>query len=87
MKRLMLGLMIVAVLTGLAACDQAQQALDAIDKAKAFKDDVQKKASEVTIKARELIPGTSCEDQKDRGDSQNRGDSKDRREKEDEKDN
>jgi hypothetical protein len=59
MKRILFVLMITAFITSLVGCEQAQQALDTIDKAKSFKGDIEKKANEVKEKALELIPGRS----------------------------
>jgi hypothetical protein len=58
MKRMLFVLMIVAFVTTLVGCEQAQQALDTIDKAKAFKDDIEKKAKDVSDKAKGFIPGS-----------------------------
>ncbi len=59
MKQVLFVLIIAALASGLAGCDQAQQALDTIDKAKSFKDDIEKKAKDVKEKALGLIPGES----------------------------
>jgi hypothetical protein len=59
MKHMLFVLTIIAFLTSLVGCEQAQQALDTIDKAKSFKDDIEKKAKKVTEKARDLIPGSN----------------------------
>jgi hypothetical protein len=67
MKQLMLGLVIAVFVMSFAACDQAQKALDTVDKAISIKDDVEKKAKEVTDKARNLIPGNNREGGKDQG--------------------
>jgi hypothetical protein len=72
-KSIMFGLMIIVFALGLAGCDQAQKALDTIDKAKAITDDVQKKAKEVTDSARSLIPGNDSRSQKDTGEGRNDG--------------
>lgn len=67
MKRLMFGLIAFAFALGLAGCDQAQNALDAIDKAQSFKDNIEKKTKEVTDRARDLIPGNKRENRKEQG--------------------
>jgi hypothetical protein len=59
MKRILFVLMVFAFITSLVGCEQAQQALDTIDKAKSLKGDIEKKAKEVSEKARDLIPGNS----------------------------
>jgi len=59
MKRMLFVLMIVAFATTLVGCEQAQQALDTVDKAKAFKDDVEKKAKDVADKAKGFMPGST----------------------------
>ena len=59
MKHMLFVLMITAFITSLVGCEQAQQALDTIDKAKSLKGDIEKKAKEVTEKARDLIPGSN----------------------------
>jgi len=73
---LLIFLICIFLATTLAGCDKVQQATDAIDKAKTFTDDLQKKA-------KEIIPGS---DQK-AGDSQKGGagdkDKKDKKEKDD----
>ena len=55
---LLVFLMCIFLATTFAGCDKLQQATDAIDKAKTFTDDLQKKA-------KEIIPGSG----KKRGDS------------------
>lgn len=45
MKRIPLLLCLVGVVTVLGGCEQAQQAVNAVDKAKTFTDDLQKNAS------------------------------------------
>jgi cell division protein FtsL len=57
MKMLVAAFAVAAFAVSLAACDRAQKALDTVGKAKSLKEDVEKKAKEVTDKARELIPG------------------------------
>jgi hypothetical protein len=59
MKHMLFVLMITAFITSLVGCEQAQQALNTIDKAKSLKGDIEQKAKEVTEKARDLIPGSS----------------------------
>jgi hypothetical protein len=58
MKQALTILMIAGLFLCLTGCEQAQQALDTIDKAKSFKSDIEKKANEVKEKARSLIPGS-----------------------------
>lgn len=80
MKHLLLVFLVCIFLaTTFAGCDKLQQATDAIDKAKTFSDDLQKKA-------KEIIPGS---DQKT-GDSKkgetgdkDKGDKEDKEEKDD----
>ena len=48
---LLVFLMCIFLATTFAGCDKVQQATDAIDKAKTFTDDLQKKA-------KEIIPGS-----------------------------
>jgi hypothetical protein len=57
MKSIIPGLAVAMFVLLFAGCDQAQKAIDTIDKAKAIKDSVEKTAREVTDKARELVPG------------------------------
>jgi hypothetical protein len=60
MKKMVLILTLVAFISsGLIRCEQAQQALDTVDKAKAFKDDIEKKAKDVAEKARGFMPGST----------------------------
>lgn len=68
MKYFLPTLLTAALLVTFTGCDQAQKALDTIDKAKSLKAEVEKKAKEVTDKARELIPGSSGESAKEKGD-------------------
>ena len=59
MKHMLFVLMITAFITSLVGCEQAQQALDTIDKAKSFKGDIEKKAKELKETALNLISGSS----------------------------
>ena len=59
MKRMLFVPTITAFISSLAGCEQAQQTLDTIDKAKSIKGDIEKKAKEVTEKVRNLIPGSN----------------------------
>jgi hypothetical protein len=59
MKRMLFVIMIVAFVATLVGCEQAQQALDTVDKAKAFKDDIEKKAKDVADKAKGFMPGSA----------------------------
>jgi hypothetical protein len=72
MKCVLTILMIATLVSSLVGCEQAQQALDTVDKAKSFKDDIEKKANEVKEKALELIPGSGGE-----GSSEKEGGGKD----------
>jgi hypothetical protein len=74
MKRVIFGLMIAVLLAALAfsvvGCEQAQQAIDTLDRAKAVKADAEKKAKEIQDKARGLISGNNgeaSEKQSDKG--------------------
>lgn len=59
MKHVLLVFLICIFLaTSLVGCDRAQQAIDSIDKAKTFTDDLQKKAKEF-IPGSEQKPGDS----------------------------
>jgi hypothetical protein len=73
-KRIIYGLLVGILIMGLFGCDQAQQALDTIDKAKAFKNDFEKKAKDIQDKARELIPGST---QKNSNRQEDKGNEKD----------
>jgi hypothetical protein len=66
MKRTLFVLMIVASVTTLIGCEQAQQALDTVDKAKAFKDDIEKKARDAADKAKGFMPGENGKDPTDK---------------------
>jgi biopolymer transport protein ExbB/TolQ len=66
MKRTLFVLMIAIFVSTLVGCEQAQQALDTVDKAKAFKDDIEKKAKDVADKAKDFIPGSSGKSQGDK---------------------
>ena len=59
MKHMLFVLMITAFIASLVGCEQAQQALDTVDKAKSVKGDIEKKAKEVKEKARDLISGSN----------------------------
>jgi len=50
MKRMLLFFIICTLLVTFSGCEKAQQASEAVDKAKTFTDDLQKKA-------KEIIPG------------------------------
>jgi hypothetical protein len=53
MKRVLLSLTIGSLLVTLSGCQQAQQAIDAVGKAKTFSEDLQKNASK---KFQEALP-------------------------------
>ena len=57
MKYLVLISALTIFVASLGGCEQAQQALDTIDKAKSIKNDVEKKSKEFGDKVRGLIPG------------------------------
>ena len=61
MKEILMILTITAVVSGLYGCDQAQKALDTVDKAISLKNDVEKKAKDVKEKAFGLIPGSGAD--------------------------
>jgi hypothetical protein len=82
MKRILFVLMIFAFITSFVGCDQAQQALDTIDKAKSLKGDIERKANEVKEKALDLIPGNS---KGGSGDKEKGGQEKDSKESKKEK--
>ena len=72
MKRIPLVFLIcIFFATTFVGCDKVQQATDAIDKAKTFTDDLQKKA-------KEIIPGS---DQKAGDNKKGEGDDKDKEDK------
>ncbi len=74
MKQSLVRFIVAVFVFGLAGCEQAQQAIDTIGKAKSFKDDVGKKAKEVKDSALGLIPGNNRESSKDQGDGDGEGD-------------
>jgi hypothetical protein len=61
MKRTLYVLSIVFFMSSYVGCEQAQQALGTIDKAKSFKDDIEKKFKEVANTAKDFIPGGAKE--------------------------
>ncbi len=65
---LLVFLMCIFLATTFTGCDKLQQATDAIDKAKTFTDDLQKKA-------KEIIPGS---DQKESGSKKGESGNKDK---------
>lgn len=76
MKRNVLMLAIGGVLLVLAGCEKAQQAADAVDKAKTFSEDLQKNASK---KLQDALPGFA----KNLGEKEgSRGEESERKEKE-----
>jgi hypothetical protein len=78
MKQALLILVIIFFASGLVGCEQAQQALDAVDKAKSLKGDIEKKANEVKDKALGLVPRNTgkgkSEEEKKGGDGENEND-------------
>lgn len=86
MKKIICVVTIAAFLAGTTACEQAQQAIDTVDKAKVLKDDIQKKTNEVKKKALELIPGSSAAEgrgEKDKKDERRGGQHGDEKEGDD----
>ena len=76
---LFIFLMCIFLVTAFARCDKLQQATDAIDKAKIFSDDLQKKA-------KEIIPGSNQKEgdsKKGETDNQDKGGKEDKEEKDD----
>ncbi len=67
MKYLLFALLGAFLIASFVGCDQAQQALDTIDKAKSFKGDIDKKVKEVKDKARDLVAGSRSEGSGDQG--------------------
>ncbi len=75
MKQLLFVFLICIFLAStFAGCDKAPQAIDAIDKAKAFSDDLQKKA-------KEIIPGASQKADDSKEEESGNKDKKDKKEK------
>ncbi len=83
MKRSMLVIMIFLFMGSLVGCEQAQQALDTVEKTKSLKEDVEKKANEVKGKVADLIPGNKKEGS---GDKAKAGQERDSKENKKEKD-
>lgn len=77
MKHIILVFLICIFLaTTFAGCDKVQQATDAIDKAKTFTDDLQKKA-------KEIIPGSKQKAGESKKGESGDKDKKDKKEKDD----
>lgn len=77
MKHILIGFLIcIFSVASLVGCEKVQQAADAIDKAKTFSDDIQKKA-------KEFIPGSG---QKEGGGKQGETSDKHRQDKEEKDD-
>jgi hypothetical protein len=80
MKRVLITMFVIALLSsGFVGCEQAQQAFDAVDKVKSFKDDIEKKGKEVKEKARYLLPeiGGGASGEKEKEDNDKGGTEKD----------
>jgi hypothetical protein len=76
---LLVFLMCIFLATTFAGCDKLQQATDAIEKAKTFSDDLQKKV-------KEIIPGSDqkeSDSKKGETGNQNKGGKEDKEEKDD----
>ena len=67
MKNVLFVFVMIALLAGSLGCDRTQQALDAVDKAKSLKDDIEKKAKEVKEKAQGIIPTKEANDEGENG--------------------
>jgi len=76
MRRMLLVFMICTLLVALSGCEKAQQASEAIDKAKTFTDDLQKKA-------KEIIPGFAKESSGEREGGSGDAGQKEKNEKDD----
>ena len=57
MRQIHYVIMICILLSSLPGCDKADYALKAVDKAKTFKEDIDKKTKEVKDKVQGIIPG------------------------------
>jgi outer membrane lipoprotein-sorting protein len=80
MKQTIVFFMICLLLIALSGCEQANQAKEAVDKAISLKEDIEKKAKELTEKVQKVIPesantlmGNEKKDKKEAGDEEGKG--------------
>jgi hypothetical protein len=78
MRQVLFVIMICVLLTSFVGCEKADDALKALDKAKAVKEDIDKKTKEVKDKVQGIIPGLMGTEKKANG--QDKEGSKDKEE-------
>jgi len=67
MSKILYVIVICFILSSLSGCDKADEALKALDKAKTFKEEIDKKTKDVKDKVQSIIPGLTGREKKPNG--------------------
>ena len=67
MSKILYVIVMCFILSSLPGCDKADEALKALDKAKTFKEEIDKKTKDVKDKVQSIIPGLTGGEKKPNG--------------------